>query len=275
MMALQPKKVACGADFSVIVDINGSLWTWGHPEYGQLGHNTEGSFLEKAGKVNFDYVYSPTKISLFVEKDPKAKAANPVLGVSIKDVSCGMNHCVAIDEKNRAYSWGFGGYGRLGHSETGNELVPRLIKFFDGPRRGVTSVQSGGQFNLATAEIPGTTYMWGQYNTSKEANMYPKPIQDLSGWMDVRSIGCSSKGWIVTADGCVIAAVPSPCFGELAMGENKKSSANPVEVKTLTDIPIDQLTMGLAHSVFVAKPKTAAEKAKVESLQLLDQSDQD
>ena len=57
--------------------------------------------------------------------------------------------------------------------------------------------------------------MWGQYNTSKEANMYPKAIPDLSGWMDVRSIGCSPKGWVVSADDSVIAAIPSPCFGEL------------------------------------------------------------
>jgi alpha-tubulin suppressor-like RCC1 family protein len=45
----------------------------------------------------------------------------------------------------QAFSWGFGGYGRLGHSETGNELVPRLIKFLDGPRRGIRSVVAGGK----------------------------------------------------------------------------------------------------------------------------------
>ena len=51
-------------------------------------------------------------------------------------------------------SWGFGGYGRLGHSETGNELVPRLIKFLDGPKRGIRKVVAGGQFNLAISEVP-------------------------------------------------------------------------------------------------------------------------
>ena len=266
------KKVACGADFSVIVDVQGNLWTWGHPEHGQLGHNTEGSYLEKAGKVNFDFVYVPTRVSLYVEKDPKSKAATPIIGVTIKDVTCGINHCVAIDEKNRAFSWGFGGYGRLGHSETGNELVPRLIKFFDGPRRGVVRAVSGGQFTLAVAELAGTTYMWGQYNSSKEANMYPKPIPDLSGWMDVRSIGCSGKGWIVSADDAVIAAVPSPCYGELAMGEMKKSSANPVEVKTLTDIHVEKCAMGMAHSLFLAKPMNEKQKLKLDNMKVLDQS---
>ncbi len=62
----------------------------------------------------------------------------------------------------QAFSWGFGGYGRLGHSETGNEMIPRLMKFLDGPRRGIKSVVCGGQFSVALAEVPGTAYMWGQ-----------------------------------------------------------------------------------------------------------------
>jgi hypothetical protein len=40
----------------------------------------------------------------------------------------------------QAYSWGFGGYGRLGHAETGDELVPRIIKFLDQKNRGVRSL---------------------------------------------------------------------------------------------------------------------------------------
>ncbi len=214
-------------------------------------------------QVTFDFVYTPTRVVLFVEKDPKSKQATPVLGVSVKEMACGANHCVVIDSKNRAFSWGFGGYGRLGHSETGNEMVPRMIKFFDGPRRGVTKVVAGGQFNLATAEVKGTTYMWGQYMSSKEANMYPKPIPDLSGWLDVRSIGCSGKGWVVSADDSVIAACPSPCYGELAMGENKKSSASPVEVKTVADIFIEQVAMAQAQSLFLARPEDDKQKAKL------------
>ena len=42
------------------------------------------------------------------------------------------------------------------------------------------------------SEIKGMVQMWGIYMPNKEANMYPKPVQDLSGW-DVRSIACNSK----------------------------------------------------------------------------------
>lgn len=47
---------------------------------------------------------------------------------------------MARDSKKRAYAWGFGGYGRLGHAEPKDEMIPRLIKFFDGHNRGVLKV---------------------------------------------------------------------------------------------------------------------------------------
>ena len=172
------------------------------------GNNTDGKYIEKAGKESFDLVETPLKITLFVEKDSKSKAITPIRNVVVKHISCGQNHTVVIDDRYRAFSWGFGGYGRLGHSETGNEMVPRLIKFLDGPKRGIRKIVAGGQFNLAVSEMPGTVYMWGQYVSNKEANMYPKPIHDLSGWM-VRSIACNNKSWMIAADESVIGCCPS------------------------------------------------------------------
>ena len=67
-----------------------------------------------------------------------------------------------------------------------------MIKYLDGKNRGVREVICGSAFNLGISEIQGMVNMWGIYTTSKEANMYPKPIQDLSGW-NVRSIACSTK----------------------------------------------------------------------------------
>lgn len=57
-----------------------------------------------------------------------------------------------MDDKKRCYTWGFGGYGRLGHSEPKDEMIPRLVKFFDGPNRGVREVAAGGTFSMAVNE---------------------------------------------------------------------------------------------------------------------------
>ena len=45
--------VACGAEFSVLLDKEGKVWTFGLPENGCLGHNDDGKFMQKANKVNY------------------------------------------------------------------------------------------------------------------------------------------------------------------------------------------------------------------------------
>lgn len=124
-----------------------------------------------------------------------------------------VNLQVAIDSKKRAYSWGFGGFGRLGHAEQKDEMVPRMMKFFDTSSRGVRSIFCGATFSLAINEI-GVLYLFGQNKKTGEANMYPKPVQDLSGW-HITSIGCSNTSVVISADDTLIAWGASPTFGEL------------------------------------------------------------
>merc|ERR1712029_1000869 len=82
-------------------------------------------------------------VSMWVDKDPKSKEVTPLDVPKIVKISCGPQHTVVVDDTNKAYSWGFGGYGRLGHSETGDELVPRLIQALAGKNRGVRDVVCG------------------------------------------------------------------------------------------------------------------------------------
>lgn len=61
---------------------------------------------------------------------------------------------------------------------------------------------------------PEVAYMFGQTKKTGEANMYPKPMQDLYGW-NVRSVACGVTATVIAADNSVISFGPSPAFGEL------------------------------------------------------------
>lgn len=176
-------KVGCGAEFSVILDLKGNIHTFGLPEYGQLGHNTDGKYFQTSTKMSFHFETSPKRVVLFIEK-AKDGHVTPIDDVQIVDFSCGNNHTVAIDAKKRCYSWGFGGIGRLGHAEQKDEMVPRLIKYFDVQARGVHRVFCGSSYSLAISDI-GVLFMFGQNKKTGEANMYPKPVQDLSGTINI------------------------------------------------------------------------------------------
>lgn len=92
------------------------------PEHGQLGHNSDGKYLQTKQRVCFNFETSPKRIVLYMEKS-KDRHVSPVDVTEIVDFACGQNHTVAIDSKKRAFSWGFGGYGRLGHNEPKDEMV--------------------------------------------------------------------------------------------------------------------------------------------------------
>jgi len=263
--------VAAGAEFSVILDKEGKVWTFGLPENGYLGHNDDGKFIARANKVEFRCEYAPKQVTMFVDKDSKTKEVTPLDTPKIVKISCGPQHTVVVDDNNKAYSWGFGGYGRLGHSETADELVPRQIQALNGKNRGVRDVVCGSCFTVGMCEIPGMVNMWGIYTTNKEANMYPKPIPDLSGW-NTRSIACNTKGWVCAADDSVIACMPSPCFGELGCGEKKKSSAAPSVVDTLDGVYVIRVGAGPAHSLYIARNSSDKDKEALAKFKVLDQS---
>ncbi|XP_029155280.1 protein RCC2 homolog [Nylanderia fulva] len=258
-------KVGCGAEFSMILDIKGGLHSFGCPEYGALGHNTDGKYFVTNTKMAFHYEKAPKRIVLYVERGKDGHAI-PLDRVEITDFSCGHYHTVAIDSKNRAFSWGFGGIGRLGHNEQRDELVPRLIKFLEPPSRGVRAVYCGSTYSIAI-NVHGSALMFGQTKRTGEANMYPKPIQDLSGW-EIRCVGCSQTSVVVAADDSVIAWGASPTFGELGFGEMRKSSTTPMEVKALEGLYITAVTCGLSHTLMICRDDTEEERAKINKLEV-------
>lgn len=62
---------------------------------------------------------------------------------------------LVLDSQKRVFSWGFGGYGRLGHAEQKDEMVPRLVKLFDFPGRGASQIYAGYTCSFAVSEVGG------------------------------------------------------------------------------------------------------------------------
>uniref|UniRef100_A0A1D5QIA8 Protein RCC2 n=1 Tax=Macaca mulatta TaxID=9544 RepID=A0A1D5QIA8_MACMU len=235
-------KMACGAEFSMIMDCKGNLYSFGCPEYGQLGHNSDGKFIARAQRIEYDCELVPRRVAIFIEKTKDGQIL-PVPNVVVRDVACGANHTLVLDSQKRVFSWGFGGYGRLGHAEQKDEMVPRLVKLFDFPGRGASQIYAGYTCSFAVSEVGGL-FFWGATNTSRESTMYPKAVQDLCGWR-IRSLACGKSSIIVAADESTISWGPSPTFGELGYGDHKpKSSTAAQEVKTLDGIFSEQVSGG-------------------------------
>lgn len=88
-------KTACGAEFSMFIDENNLLYSFGRPEHGQLGHNTDGQYFVTSNKLAFYCEVLPRHVAVFVEKT-KDGFTHIMDDVKIVDVSCGNNHTVKV-----------------------------------------------------------------------------------------------------------------------------------------------------------------------------------
>ncbi|KAF2324660.1 hypothetical protein GH714_015985 [Hevea brasiliensis] len=236
------KNTACGADFTVwLSSVEGaSILTAGLPQYGQLGHGTDNEYNTKDSSVRLAY-----------EAQPRPRAIASLAGETIVKVACGTNHTVAVDSNGYVYTWGFGGYGRLGHREQKDEWAPRRVEAFS--KHNVLpadAVISAGSLNSACTAGGGQLYMWGKIKNTGDDWMYPKPLMDLSGW-NLRCMDSGNMHHFVGADNSCISWGHAQ-YGELGYGPSgQKSSAVPKKVDILEGMHVIGVACGMGQSMVI------------------------
>ncbi|KAI3858836.1 hypothetical protein MKX03_015773 [Papaver bracteatum] len=243
--------VACGGDFTVwLSSVEGSsILTAGLPQYGQLGHGTDNMYNTKSASVQLAY-----------EAQPRPKAIAAFAGSTVVKVACGTNHTVAVDSKGLVYTWGYGGYGRLGHYEQKDEWTPRAINFFLRKILPPNAIVAAGAHNSAVTAGGGQLYMWGKMKVTTGVDwMYPKPLLDLSGW-NIRCMDSGASHSFVGAEESSI-SWGHALNGELGYGpEGPKSSQDPKKVDILEGMHVMSVACGSVYSMVVVDRTNAGDK---------------
>jgi len=128
------KQVAGGNYHTTAIKTDGTLWTWGRNDYGQLGNNTT--------------ISRSTPVTTFTG------------GTNWKQVSCGNGYTTAaIKTDGTLWTWGYNYDGQLGDNTTTQRNTP--ITTFAG---GTNWKQvAGGYRHTAAIKTDGTLWTWG-YN---------------------------------------------------------------------------------------------------------------
>ncbi|BDR54760.1 hypothetical protein KIMH_08710 [Bombiscardovia apis] len=98
-------QISAGAAYSMVLDSDHHIWTWGLNNCGQLGTATNNSLD----------IANPTPVDL---------AAAGRIPDTITRVSAGLSHALALDSTNHVWTWGWNDSGQLGFSPTGNRANP-------------------------------------------------------------------------------------------------------------------------------------------------------
>jgi alpha-tubulin suppressor-like RCC1 family protein len=128
------KKIYCGGDFTMCLDNEGNLYSFGKNPYGQLGITGLNAYKE----------CNPSKVVL-------SKLAVP------STFSWGEDHCAMVTEAGTVWTWGYGNDGQLGHDNKNSLNTPKHVKGFEN----AVEVNWGGGHTGFTLDN-GELYMFGR-----------------------------------------------------------------------------------------------------------------
>jgi len=270
-------KVSAGRQFSMLLDVEGSVWTFGSQEFGQLGNGTDGSYNSANSKVRMRYagISSPFKVTRVYERDPKTKKTKLMQMMRVRDISAGSHHATLVDELGKVFSWGAGSFGRTGLGDPSDTHVPTWLASLDHPRGKIESVKCGNMITILWGKTAGSIFMAGCIdNIRKESNMTPKQWYDLGDAVvhDGNGVGLWKKGFTaVGEDGKVTYCNNGPCYGECGNGERFRTQGVPKKSKELDYVHVMQVGTGANYSVYVVRDSEEEDVEEIEEYEMLDQ----
>lgn len=203
------------------------------------------------------YNAKESSVKLKYEPQPTPRPiGGPLASKSVARVACGVAHTLALTSDGCAYTWGNGGYGRLGHAVQQDEFAPRLVEGMTGriPADPTHAACAGATATYCTGP-GGQLYAWGKLKVSGDNTMRPTPVMDLAGWTasSMASGGATFFAAAAANDGDKAAvAWGHALHGELGFGKGgKKSSAAPDLVESLRGATIHDVAAGAAFSLWL------------------------
>ena len=251
-------KATCGIDFTVLTDENGKMWSFGCPQYGQLGHGDDHEYNMKEGTVKLAYEPQPTP------KMIRSGDLNQENDYKVVKVCCGHNHVACFCEDGKIYTWGNGGYGRLGHRVQKDEFSPKRVEIQGGDRNLIPkdAILACGSTATHVSACMGQLYAFGKLKVSGDNTMFPMPQMDLQGWV-LRDFASGAVTFATCANESAV-TWGAGGYGELGYGPNgKKSSACPDLVPSLEGKRTIMVACGLGQTLFLVKSEDVKEGVPV------------
>jgi alpha-tubulin suppressor-like RCC1 family protein len=162
------EKIDGGSSHSAAIKTDGTLWTWGFNNNGQLGNND-----------------APTN---------KNSPITTFLGGSNwKSVACGSIHTAAIKTDGTLWTWGSANNGRLGNNDSSLAVVTPVTTFAGGTDWKSVSVGN----HTVTIKMDGTLWVWGSNSDGQlginNTTQRLTPVTTILGGTNWKTVACGSN----------------------------------------------------------------------------------
>jgi alpha-tubulin suppressor-like RCC1 family protein len=207
------KQVSLGAGFTAAIKTDGTLWTWGFANSGQLGHaslsDRSTPVTTFVGGTNWKQVHAMVGGATIAVKtdgtlwvwggtsfginsslgtNDNANRSTPVTtfagGTNWVQVSGGQSHFIALKSDGTVWTWGYNLYGQLGINFSYKFSITPITTFLGG---NTWKQVSCGNNHTAAIKTDGTLWTWGQVtsgqlgNASVTSNTVFTPITTFAG----------------------------------------------------------------------------------------------
>ncbi|TXK75433.1 fibronectin type III domain-containing protein [Paenibacillus sp. N3.4] len=202
--------IAAGADYSVALKNDGTVWTWGNNSYGQLGNGTISNSSRTPVRTKFPSTQFPST-------------------VNIATIAVGSNntHSLALDTNGNVWAWGSNSYGQSGKASSSGVSSPvQVIK-------NVKAIAAGHNFSIALT-LDGNVWTWGKNNSGQLGNGWTssyesRPIQ-VYGISNVIGVSAGEDHSLILKQDGTVWAWGGNYYGQLGNGGAGQNSSIPIQV---------------------------------------------
>jgi alpha-tubulin suppressor-like RCC1 family protein len=142
------KEVFAGRSTAYAIAENGKVYAWGDNICGLVGNGQFSTQPSLSGTQEINDVTTPTQITIGGDQ------------TTIKKLSLGRSHAMALSDSGNIYTWGCNSFGQLGNGQSdGQSLVTTPTQISLDENRAAQDISAGDEFSVALAD--GIVYTWG------------------------------------------------------------------------------------------------------------------
>lgn len=168
------KAIATGGPHTAAVKFDGTVWTWGKNDKGQLGY-------ESTEKCKAYSDLEEQKCQTYPKQVPELD--------NVKKVAAGCWHTVALDGSGNVWTWGSNDHGQLGDGTYDDKSYPVKVE-------GISMIDSiaAGCRHTTALNIVGQVFTWGsekydQSGNALDSSKIPVQVKDDNGeFIDIDKI---------------------------------------------------------------------------------------